>query len=175
MAYRIALADESHTEAVLALYHSLIGTDGCTWDLAYPHREDIRRDVEQRSLYILLEGGELLGAAAAGRDDELDGLDCFDQEVKAPCVLARLAVKAERQNQGIAKYLIRHIEAQAPARGFDGIRLLVSQTNPHAKAVYDGMGYACQGACAMYGRAWYCYEKKWTGPHSPRKEVPHDL
>ncbi len=160
MEYTIEMATEGDVEEILNIYHSLIGKDGCTWDFDYPNIDDVKNDINKKSLYIVLKSGEIIAVAAAGEDNELKELDCYSKSIKVPCDLARIAVKTEYQNNGIAKYLIGYIEIQALKRGFDGIHFLVSKTNPHAKAVYDKMNYICCGECKMYDKDWYCYEKK---------------
>lgn len=160
MEYRIEMATERDIEEILNIYHSLIGKDGCTWDFDYPNIDDIKNDINKKSLYIVLNDKEIIAVAAAGEDDELRELDCYSKNIKIPCDLARIAVKTEYQNRGIAKYLISYIETQVVKRGFDGIHFLVSKTNPHAKAVYDKMNYVFCGKYMMYDKDWYCYEKK---------------
>lgn len=95
-----------------------------------------------------------------GEDEDLAEISGFRPAIRRPCVLSRIAVDSACQNRGIAKELIRHIEREAVRRGFDGIHLIVSKTNFHAKAVYDRMGYACCGECTAFGLEWYCYEKE---------------
>ena len=160
MEYIVKMATIENTEEILNIYHSLIGKDGCTWDLDYPNIDDVKNDINKESLYIVLNNKEIIAVAAAGHDDELKELNCYSKDIKVPCDLARIAVKKEYQNKGIAKYLISYIEKQAIKRGFDGIHFLVSKTNPHAKAVYDKLNYVCCGECVMYDKNWYCYEKK---------------
>lgn len=160
MEYEIALAVESDWEEILGLYRSLIGRDGCTWNADYPTAEDVREDIRKQSLYIIRDGGAVIAAAAAGEDEDLAGISGFRPAIRRPCVLSRIAVDSACQNRGIAKELIRHIEREAVRRGFDGIHLIVSKTNFHAKAVYDRMGYACCGECTAFGLEWYCYEKE---------------
>lgn len=160
MEYNIQMATENNIEEILDIYHSLIGKDGCTWDFDYPNVTDVKNDINKNSLYIVLHNQEIIAVAAAGEDDELKELDCYSKDIKVPCDLARIGVKAEYQNKGIAKYLIKYIEQDVIKRGFDGIHFLVSKTNPHAKAVYDKLNYLCCGECLMYEKEWFCYEKK---------------
>lgn len=162
MKYQIEMATEENAEDIVKLYQSLIGKDGCTWNFDYPGMDDVKNDINQKSLYLVFDKGVIIAAAAAGSDNELDELDCYSKNSKAPCNLARVAVKTEYQNKGIAKNMISFIEKQAIKRGFDGIRLLVSKTNFHARAVYDKMHYICCGECSMYSKEWYCYEKELT-------------
>lgn len=160
MNYKIEMASNNNIAEIIDIYHSLIGKDGCTWDLEYPCIDDVKNDIKKDSLYIVRNDSEIIAVAAAGEDDELESLSCYSKDIKKPCDLARIAVKGNYQNRGIAKYLIGYIEKDVIKRGFDGIHFLVSKTNPHAKAVYDKLNYSCCGECIMYEKDWYCYEKK---------------
>lgn len=162
MEYKIEIATEKNAEEILDIYHSLIGKDGCSWNYDYPNIDDVKNDINNKSLYILLQNKEIIAVAAAGEDNELKKIECYSKQIKAPCGLARIAVKTQYQNKGIAKYLISYIEKQVIKKGFDGIHFLVNKTNLHAKAVYDKMGYICCGEHIMYDKEWYCYEKKFN-------------
>lgn len=150
MKYKITKATNENTEEILKLYHSLIGKDGCTWDLDYPSKEDIKKDIAKQALYIVLNKKEIIAVAAAGEDDELKEINCYSKEILNPCDLARIGVKEAYQNKGIAKFLIQYLETEGVKRGFDGIHFLVSKTNPHAKAVYDHLNYTCCGEIKLY-------------------------
>ena len=102
----------------------------------------------------------MIACASALEADEEEMLAYEGTKLKHPCALSRLAVSSAYQNKGIAKYLIAHIEKEIARNGYDGICLLVSKDNDHAKAVYDHMHYQCFSQCRMYDQDWYCYEKE---------------
>jgi diamine N-acetyltransferase len=154
--YEFSLARETDAPAVFALYRSMIGTPGCTWSDVYPTNELVLRDIRTDSLYVLKDAqGSLIAAAAAGSDDELKDLH-WDME--NPCELARVAVSLSMQNQGIGSYLLKQVVAAVKARGFDGIRMLVSVHNPHALALYDKNGFQRLDEVRMYGFEFYRYQ-----------------
>lgn len=161
MCFIIEMAKEKNIEEILNLYHSLLGKDGCNWDSNYPSVNEIINDIDKKSLFVVLDNKKIIAVAAAGKDEELIEVECFKKDIKLPCFLARIGVKTEYQNKGIAKYLIGYIENRMIKHGFDGMHFLVSKTNPHAIAVYDKMNYVCCGECVMYGKDWFCYEKKY--------------
>lgn len=43
MQNKIRKAEETDKNQILALYHSLIGTEGCTWSLEYPYQSRFRK------------------------------------------------------------------------------------------------------------------------------------
>ena len=161
MQNKIRKAEETDKNQILALYHSLIGTEGCTWSLEYPTMEDINQDLEKGGLYILSnEDNQIIGAATAEKDNELEKLGCWSKIITNPCDLHRIGIRQDYQNLGLAKELIKHIEKDVVKKGFDGIRFLVSKTNPNALALYNKLDYKNVGETNMYDINWFCYEKK---------------
>lgn len=146
---------------IMCLYHSLIGTNGCTWSEDYPTLYDVESDLAKSSLYVLCdENNKILGVAAAGEDTELEHLKCWSRDIKRVCDLARIGVRCEYQGEGLGEMLVRYIEKDVVKRDFDGIHFLVSKTNPSALALYDKLNYSNVGEAYIYDVNWYCYEKK---------------
>ena len=160
MSRTINMATNENEKEILKIYHSLIGTFGCTWNKYYPTIEDIKKDIENKSMYIVCNEDKIIAVASAGKDTELEKLKCWNRNIKNPCDLHRIGVLKEFQNKGIAKELVRYIENDVKKRGFDGIRFLVSKTNPPALAIYNKLGYKKCGETNMYDINWFCYEKK---------------
>jgi ribosomal protein S18 acetylase RimI-like enzyme len=150
-----SLAEAADIPDVLALYRSLVGTSGCAWNSEYPNKQIVEQDVAAGSLYILREDGELLAAAFAGDDDELDGLPW---QSRHPCNLSRLGVVLSRQGSGIGSFMVQSIKDAVRERGYDGIILIASKSNPSALALYDKNGFTRCGETEMYGIAFSCYE-----------------
>ncbi len=152
-------------EAVTALWRSLVGSEGCTWDEEYPGREEAAGDAESGELYVLCredEAGEseIIGAMTAGDADDLWEYDFWSMEIKRHCCCSRLGISAAYQNQGMAQFMFSEVEKDVVLRGYDGIGFLVSPANPKALAVYNKMNYVKIGACWHYDQDWFCYEKK---------------
>ncbi|MCD7756912.1 MAG: GNAT family N-acetyltransferase [Clostridiales bacterium] len=146
--------------AVLALYRSLIGTEGCAWNEFYPSEDDVRQDIAQGGLYLLwTDEGEIVAACALGPDPELDEVEGWDSRATNPMGLMRMAVRKDCQHQGLAGCLLTQVERKAARQGMDSIRLLVAQTNPPAIALYERALYRRTGTAHMYGLDWFCYEK----------------
>ena len=153
--YGFLLASYNDIPEILALYRSLIGTPGCTWSLDYPNEETAKSDIRNRSLYVLRDNGKIIAVATAGSDNELDHLQWT---LKEPCELSRIGVVPSKQKQGIGTIILRNVIESAKERGFDGIRMLVSKTNPAALALYDKNGFERCGETFMYGIDFYCYQ-----------------
>ena len=84
--FRKAVPDDA--PAVLALYRSLLGRPGVTWDIEYPSMEFIRDDIQKDGLYLLtLPEGDLLSAASLLPDEELNDLPFWGTEIQKPKAL----------------------------------------------------------------------------------------
>lgn len=161
--YKFLLADTDDIPEIVDIYHSLIGTPGCTWGLDYPNKETAESDIRNKSLYILKENERIIAVASAGAFDELGDLKWTP---KNPCELARIGVMPTMQKQGIGTIILQNVIKAVKDRGFDGIRMLVSKTNPAALALYDKNGFEKCGEAFMFDIDFYCYEMKFNiGEH----------
>ncbi|MBE0601180.1 MAG: GNAT family N-acetyltransferase [Firmicutes bacterium] len=156
MQYVCMLAREADASAVFALYQSLIGTPGCTWNERYPTEEWVHDDIRHDALYVLKdEQGVLVAAASAGGERELDDLAW---EPKNPCELARVGVALTHRHQGVGSYLLQQVMRAVKQRGYDGIVMLVSPDNTAAIALYAKHGFTRCGEINRYGLAFDRYQ-----------------
>lgn len=44
------MVSEEKADEILAIYHSLIGKDGCTWNYDYPSIVDVKNDISKKIL-----------------------------------------------------------------------------------------------------------------------------
>ncbi len=143
---------------ILKLYHSLIGTKGCTWNLQYPTINNIKDDIENNSLYCLCDySNNIIAVGFAGVCDELNHIK-WNENIKNPCDLARIGVRLDMQGKGIGTLILKYIFIDVKKRGFDGIRMLVSKSNPSALALYNKNGFSCCGEVHMFDINFFCYE-----------------
>jgi len=160
MQYKIRLAELEDRHRLLELYTSMIGLPGCTWNEHYPNMDIIVWDIESSNVYCLYgEGGEIIAAASVCSYDEegLNDVDCYTSVGKWT-EFARIAVNKEFQNKGFAKILLEHIIELLKKQGFGSVRLLVSEGNATAVALYEKLGFKRCGEAHMYERDWLCYE-----------------
>lgn len=152
---KFILASYDDIPKIVCIYHSLIGTLGCTWDLDYPSKATAESDVDSKSLYILKKNDQIVAVASAGEFNELEHLQWTP---KKPCELARIGVVPTLQKQGIGTTILQNIIKTAKEKDFDGIRMLVSKNNPAALALYDKNGFEKCGEVFMYELDFYCYQ-----------------
>ena len=153
--YTFLLATHEDIPEIVSIYHGLIGTPGCTWDLDYPNRESAEYDINNNWLYILKKSGNIIAVASVGDFDELGHLEWTP---KKPCELARIGVMPTMQKQGIGSIILQNIIRTMKVKGFDGIRIIVSKTNPAALALYEKNGFIRCGETFKFDKDWYCYE-----------------
>jgi ribosomal protein S18 acetylase RimI-like enzyme len=160
--YTFLLVNYDDIPEVVRIYHSLIGTPGCTWNLDYPNRATAESDINSKSLYILKKNDKTIAVASVGEFNELGHLQWTP---KKPCELARIGVIPSMQKQGIGTIILQNIIEKVKEKGFDGIRMLVSKTNPAALALYDKNGFERCGETFMFDIDFYCYQIKFNKEH----------
>ncbi len=116
------------------------------WDEIYPDLSVITEDIVKYQMHI-------------GMIDEKIAV-CFvlseecDEEYKNGkwqfpdsrfCVIHRLCVNPDFQNQGIATKTLEYIEKLCKSQEYDSIRLDCFKENPYSRKLYDKAGYSVVG------------------------------
>lgn len=140
---------------IMNLYHSLIGTPGCTWNLDYPDFEIVGYDIKNNWLYTLKSGDKIISVASLCSFDELSDLKW---KPKNPLELARLGIDCAFQRQGLGTLMLRKMICLTKEKGFDGIVLLVSKMNQAALNLYEKNGFEKCGEVFRYDNDYYCYQ-----------------
>ena len=153
--YTFALAQYGDIPEIVGVYRALAGTPGCTWHAEYPSQATAEEDIGNQSLYVLRKQSQIVAVASAGGFGELGHLEW---KPRNPCELARIGVLPAMQNRGVGSHILRKVMQAMAAKGYDGIRMLVSQTNPAALAMYEKNGFERCGAVFMYEIDFYCYQ-----------------
>ena len=154
--YTFQLAKHNEISEIINIYHSVIGTPGCTWSLDYPNRETAEDDIANDWLYTLKKDNKIIAVASAGKFDDWAHLQ--EWKPKNPCEMARIGVNPAMQNQGLGTIILQNTIAAMKEQGFDGMRFIVSKTNPAALALYDKNGFERCGETFVFDRDWYCYQ-----------------
>lgn len=136
-------ATDGDLPAVLALYRSVLGTEGCTWNEDYPSEREAKGDLSSGGLYVFESDGKLIGAISVLSGEEFDGL----------------AVATEEQGKGRAKTVAREALKEAGKKGYTSARLLVSKVNRAAVGLYRSLGFDFVGECHKYGIDFFACEK----------------
>jgi len=153
--YRFSLACYDDISEIVNIYKSLVGTPGCTWEDDYPSKKTAELDIENNSLYILKNSEKIIAIASIGDFGELGHLQW---KPKKACELARIGVIPSLQKQGVGTMILQNVIDVARGKGFDGIRMIVSKTNPAALAMYEKNGFERCGETFMFDIDFYCYQ-----------------
>ncbi len=160
---RFSKAQESDADELFAIYTSLKGSAGCTWDDSYPTLDLIQRNIAEKSLYKLTQDGVITASAYLGEFEEISRPECFDKELSRLGELSRVAVRRQYQRQGMALRLISNLILLAKTADYDGVALLVGTENQRAMALYEKAGFEKCGETYLYDTHWYCYQYKLKG------------
>jgi L-amino acid N-acyltransferase YncA len=153
--YEFMMATMNDIPAIIDIYRNLVGTPGCTWDDEYPSKESAESDIADNAIFVLKENDKVIAVASAGPFDELGHLEW---NLKNPCELARIGVPPPLQGRGLGSIILQNVIQTMKERGFYGIRMLVSKTNPAALALYDKNGFERCGEVFMFDIDFYCYQ-----------------
>ena len=153
-------AKETDKEEILQLYHSLVGTEYCAWTDAYPSEKEFIEDMARDALFCFRdEEHGIMGVISIDKDEAVEHLPCWSQSLQPSAELSRLGVKAEYQNQGIARKLLQYGMEELKKQGKKSVHFLVCKTNQKAIRSYDKLQFDIVGECELFGESWWCYEK----------------
>ena len=159
MDYEIVKATENDRKEILALYKMQLGREFCPWDEDYPSDETISFDLSRDALFVLKSDGIIRSAVSIEKDEDVEKLECWDENLKPSGELARLAVHPDEQNKGLARIMLQFGMDELERRGFKGIHFLVNKLNMKAIRSYEVFGFNIVGECHMFEQDFFCYEK----------------
>ena len=116
------------------------------WDDIYPARKDFEEDIEKKTLYLAYVEDKMAALyVISGEFDEQYRNGQWKYEERSAFVLHRFCVSPFFQNQGIGRAVLKHIEEQVKAMGYNSIRLDTFTENPFAQKLYLHSGYESRG------------------------------
>ncbi len=116
------------------------------WDDIYPARKDFEEDIEKKTLYLAYVEEKMVAIyVISGEFDEQYRNGQWKYEEHSAFVLHRFCVSPFFQNQGIGRTVLKHIEEQVKAMGYNSIRLDTFTENPFAQKLYLHNGYESRG------------------------------
>lgn len=154
----LTMAKPEDARRILGFYHSFIGTDGCTWDETYPGITEIIRDIDKENLFYIEDARGIIATISIDSDALVDALPLWKIENAGEA--ARLGVRPDMQNRGIARKMLTLLMEIMKNRGYAGIHFLVSPGNPAALASYNKLEFTLAGETCLYNHEWLCYEKR---------------
>ncbi|MDE7433164.1 MAG: GNAT family N-acetyltransferase [Lachnospiraceae bacterium] len=158
--YVLKNAEYDDKSDIMKLYGEAIGTEGCTWSEEYPNEDIFDMDVRGGNLFCFMnESGEIIAAISIDRDAAVDELPCWNKSAGKMGELARMVVRRDYQNRGIAPELINAVVDVMKQRGYATVHYLVSREHKKALASYAKLDFVKVGECELFLNKWLCYEK----------------
>lgn len=154
-------ATKEDKQEIAGLYQAAIGSPGCTWSPEYPNEEITEDDLVRNALFCLkTDAGEIIGAISIDNDAAVEGLSCWSGTLQPGAELARLVVKENYQNRGIARKILTFAMGELRKRGYKSVHFLVSKTHERALRSYAKLDFERRGEADLYGEHFWCYEKE---------------
>ena len=153
--FRMATQDDA--AQVLSLYERAKSDALCVWNDSYPSMTEIEHDLETKNLYVMTDGGKVIGAISVVPENELDGFDCWS--CKDGKEIARVVIDKACQGRGLSFEMVQSIVPILRKNGCKAIHLSVVKTNIPAYKTYVKAGFAVVGEAQMYGNDYYLMEK----------------
>lgn len=153
-------AHSGELSEIVGLYRSAIGTEGCVWDENYPTEEDALIDLACGGLYVLSDGGEIVGAVSVLGENELEELNCWTVRDGNHCEIVRVVVSQKRRGEGLSKVMLKLLFEKLKQDGITSIRLIAAKGNAAALKTYEALGFTYYDECFMFGHCYLPAEKR---------------
>lgn len=156
----IYTADGSDKEEILALYKTMLNGPA-DWNEYYPNEDTIEFDLSRNALFVMKnDNGHIIAAISVDEDKDVDKLTCWNKELTPSGEVARLCVRKDMQNRGIAKEMMRYVFDILKKEGKRSVHILVKTGHKAAFAAYSALGFKTVGECNMFGKDFICMEKE---------------
>ena len=135
------------------------------WGDNYPSREFAVSAINRREMFILCQGGEVVGAVVLNEEQSLEWNSINWQYLAGNVLIIHaLVIDPAYQNRGLGRQLLLHCEQYARQNRYHCLRLDSFAGNEKANRLYQQAGYCNSGTvlfdCKPEGnREYHCYEK----------------
>ena len=151
-------AEEYESEAIMNLYRAAVGKPFCTWDETYPGMFEIWGDLSNRTLFVLEEEKELIGAISIVPENELDHFEHWEINKNAR-EFARVVLRPDHQHQGLSVFLVEGIIQEMKKQHVAAIHIAVAKENIPALKLYKRTGFCIRGEADLFGHHFCLCEK----------------
>ena len=128
------MAQQPDAAQVLSLYQSAKSGAFCVWNESYPTDTEIAQDLATGNLYVMTDGGKVIGAISVVPENELDIFDCWT--CKDGKEIARVVIDKTYQGRGLSFEMVQSITSILRKNGCKAIHLSVVKTNVPAYKTY---------------------------------------
>ncbi|MBQ3076942.1 MAG: GNAT family N-acetyltransferase [Clostridia bacterium] len=148
---KLRRAAQGELPLVTALYRSVIGLPGCTWDESYPDAEGTEAALLQGNLFLFFDGDEAIGSVTILSPCHFDDQPVWRVTGDRFCEISRVVIRRDRGGRGLARVMLGELVTLLRGEGCRAVRLAVSRENAAAVATYRGMGFSFLGECRKHG------------------------
>lgn len=141
---------------------AIMGTEGNPqWDETYPARGDFLADIREQTLYVVEEGGAILGMACINRQEPAEYGPIQWTAPGACTVVHRLAVLPEGRGKGVGRALLHYAERVAEENATLHLKSDTYGGNEKMNGLLIKLGYRLRGHMFFKGKEgqFNCYEK----------------
>jgi len=144
------------------------------WQDGYPNPEVLRDDIDKGAGFVLTDGEAIAGYCAVMINDEpaygsIEGEWLTNSDF---VVFHRVAISKDHLGKGLAKQLLKHIEAFALKNNISSIKADTNYDNPAMLRVFESMGYIYCGEVYFRGSPRKAYEKVLPSKASAASVLP---
>ena len=136
------------------------------WNEQYPSRERLKKDIQQKELYVLEEEGiKGIVVLTPEMDDEYIPIEWLTPNGNN-LYIHRLATSPDDWGSGYGRRLMDFAEDFAKEENYDSVRLDTFSQNQRNQRFYESRGYKRLGNIYFPKQSehpFYCYEKIITG------------
>lgn len=131
------------------------------WQDGYPNPEAVQEDIEKGSGFVLADDEEVLGYCAVSISDEPSYDNITGKWLTSGdyVVYHRVAISDKHLGKGLAKEMLKHIEAFAQNNHIPSVRADTNFDNPIMLKLLEKQGYEYCGEVFFRGGARKAYEK----------------
>lgn len=142
-------ADISHLPEIMEIYRLCVEEMNArglfNWNNEYPSEEDIRRDIQNKDLFIFTENANPLAAVCLNEDEPPEYRDLAWKYPSPALFVHRLAVHPRKRKQKIAETMMLHAHRFAKENNYLSMRLDVLMKNLQATKLYKKLAYENAG------------------------------
>lgn len=132
------------------------------WDDKYPLESDFEHDINERSLYVLEENGEIGGFICVNDEEPEEYASAAWQKSGKRLIIHRMAVSPEQRGRGYAGDLFDFAWEKTVEAGAQSIRSDTFSGNIPMNSLFLKHGFSKTGEIILKGKQYQpfnCYEK----------------
>ncbi|WP_233269803.1 GNAT family N-acetyltransferase [Heyndrickxia camelliae] len=131
------------------------------WSDVYPTASNFEMDVENGSLYVLEEAGEVIGSITVDQNQPSEYEPIPWRKADNAFVFHRLVVSPRSRGKGEATKLIKYAEQYAIDNEVPYMRIDTYSLNKKAQKLFEKNGYKKVGEMPYHGKThpFFCYDK----------------